>query len=134
MHRLARYLNGTRDHRVWLKKEGEIQKLIIHLDTDWANCKKTRKSCACAMFRVGNCLLYSYARSQGLFLKELPAFVGQPLSVEVCLTSSAAREFSSGKVLAAYTIWRCRVCGSKMLCTDSCFLCIKSPLKRMWQT
>ena len=113
LHRLARYLNGTRDHGAWLKKEeGEIQKLIIHSDSDWANCKKNRKSCACAMFSVGNCLLYSYARSlqmlclscgeaefnggvaacsEGLFLKGLLAFVGQPVSMEVYLDSSAAR-------------------------------------------
>eukprot|EP00435_Cladocopium_sp_Y103_P020520 s28_g5.t1 len=112
LHRLARYLNGTRDHGVWLKKDGEMQTLTIHSDTDWANCKKTRKSCACAMLRVGNCLLYSYARSlqmlclssveaefnggvaacsEGLFLKELFAFVGQPVNMEVYLDSSAAR-------------------------------------------
>ena len=65
LHRLARYLQGTKDYGVWLPKNGEIEILKVHSDTDWANCKKTRKSCACAMFEIGGCLLFSYARSNG---------------------------------------------------------------------
>ena len=112
LHRLARYLQGTKDYGVWLPKEGEIDKLVIHSDTDWANCKKTRKSCACATFNVGNCLLFSYSRSlqmlclssgeaefnggvaacsEGLFMKEVLAPAGFPVDMEVYLDSSAAR-------------------------------------------
>ena len=112
LHRLARYLQGTREFGVWLPRSGEMDKLIIHSDTDWANCKKTRKSCACAMFMVGNCLIYSYARSlqmlclssgeaefnggvaacsEGIFMKEIFGFIGFPLKMEVYLDSSAAR-------------------------------------------
>eukprot|EP00913_Durusdinium_trenchii_P012402 g11643.t1 len=63
LHRLARYLQGTKDYGVWLPKDGEIEILKVHSDTDWVNCKKTRKRCACTMFEVGGCLLFSYARS-----------------------------------------------------------------------
>ena len=112
LHRLARYLQGTKDYGVWLPKDGEVEILKVHSDTDWANCKKTRKSCACAMFEVGGCLLFSYARSlqmlclssgeaefnggvaacsEGLFMKEVFAFIGFPLQMEVYLDSSAAR-------------------------------------------
>ena len=112
LHRLARYLKGTQDYGVWLPKSGELDKLTIHSDTDWANCKKTRKSCACAMFMAGDCLIFSYARSlqmlclssgeaefnggvaacsEGLFIKEIFHFFGIPLAMEVHLDSSAAR-------------------------------------------
>ena len=97
---------------MWLPKNGEIEILKVHSDTDWANCKKTRKSCACATFEVGGCLLFSYARSlqmlclssgeaefnggvaacsERLFMKEVFAFIGFPLQMEVYLDSSAAR-------------------------------------------
>ena len=112
LHRLTRYLQGTKDYGVWLPKNGEIEKLAIHSDMDWANCKKTRKSCACATFSVGNCLFFSYSRSlqmlclsngeaefngggaacpEGLFMKEVLAFSGFPVDMEVYLDSSAAR-------------------------------------------
>ena len=112
LHRLARYLQGTKDYGIWLERRGDITTLVVHPDTDWANCKKTRKSCACAMFSVGGCLLYSYARSlqmlclssgeaefnggvaacaEGLFLKEIFMFAGHPIKMEVYLDSSAAR-------------------------------------------
>ena len=112
LHRLARYLQGTKDYGIWLERRGDIETLVVHSDTDWANCKKTRKSCACAMFSVGGCLLYSYARSlqmlclssgeaefnggvaacaEGLFLKEIFMFAGHPIKMEVFLDSSAAR-------------------------------------------
>ena len=98
LHRLARYLQGTKDYGIWLERRGGIATLVVHSDTDWANCKKTRKSCACAMFSVGGCLLYRYARSlqmlclssgeaefnggvaacaEGLFLKEIFTFAGR---------------------------------------------------------
>ena len=65
---LARYLQGARDYGVWLPKDGEMEILKVHSDTDWANCKKTRKSCACAMFKIGGCLLFSYARGLQMML------------------------------------------------------------------
>ena len=112
LHRLARYLKGTDTYGVWLPKTGEMDKLVVHSDTDWANCKKTRKSCACGIFVVGGCLIYSYARSlqmiclssgeaefnggvaacsEGIFLKEVFKFAGVGLDMEVYLDSSAAR-------------------------------------------
>eukprot|EP00435_Cladocopium_sp_Y103_P027470 s353_g6.t1 len=112
LRRLARYLQGTQDYGVWLPRSGDMDKLVVHSDTDWVNCKKTRKSCACGMFTVGGCLLFSYARSlqmiclssgeaefnggvaacsEGLFLKEIFGFIGFPLTMEVLLDSSAAR-------------------------------------------
>ena len=95
---------GTR-----LPRSGELD---IYSDTDWANCKKTRKSCACSIFMVGNRSVCSDARSlqmlclssaeaefnggvaacsEGLFLVEVVRFFGIKLDMTVYLDSSAAR-------------------------------------------
>lgn len=97
---------------MWLPRDGELDKLVVYSDTDWANCKKTRKSCACGIFLAGGCLLFSYARSlqmiclssgeaefnggvaacsEGIFLKEIFEFIGIPMGMDVYLDSSAAR-------------------------------------------
>ena len=58
--RVARYLKGTKDHGVRLRSgEGDIKSLEVYSDTDWASCKKTRKSTACGVFMVNGNLLSS---------------------------------------------------------------------------
>ncbi|CAE7029215.1 GIP [Symbiodinium sp. CCMP2592] len=112
LRRLARYLKGTRDMGVWLPREGDLECLEAISDTDWANCKKTRKSCAGGVFMVGGCLVGSYSRglamiclssgeaefnggvmatSEGIFYKEVFSFLRIFLKLRVWLDSSAAR-------------------------------------------
>ena len=112
LRRLARYLKGTEAMGVWLPKEGEMETIEAISDTDWANCKKTRKSCAGGVFMVGGCLVGSYSRglamiclssgeaefnggvmatSEGIFYKEVFDFLQVPLKLRVWLDSSAAR-------------------------------------------
>eukprot|EP00439_Symbiodinium_sp_Y106_P052723 s3817_g7.t1 len=112
LRRLARYLKGTQEMGVWLPREGEMETLEAISDTDWANCKRTRKSCAGGVFMVGGCLVGSYSRglamiclssgeaefnggvmatSEGIFYKEVFDFLRVPLKLRVWLDSSAAR-------------------------------------------
>ena len=62
LRRLARYLKGTANHGVWLPAGGDIDSLNVSSNTDWASCKKTRKSCAGGVFMWGDCLIGSYSR------------------------------------------------------------------------
>ena len=111
--RVARYLKGTKDHGVRLRSgEGDIKSLEVYSDTDWASCKKTRKSTACGVFMVNGNLLSSYSRSlsmiclssaeaefnggvaacsEGLFFKQIFEFFGYPVAMRVWMDSSAAR-------------------------------------------
>jgi len=68
--RVARYLKGTKDHGVRLRSgEGDIKSLEVYSDTDWASCKKTRKSTACGVFMVNGNLLSSYSRSLSMICR-----------------------------------------------------------------
>ena len=50
LRRLARYVKGTEGYGVWLPAGGDTDSLQVASDTDWASCKKTRKSCAGGVF------------------------------------------------------------------------------------
>eukprot|EP00435_Cladocopium_sp_Y103_P035217 s961_g9.t1 len=110
--RLTRYLIKTEGYGVTFKPEENPQYLDCYSDTDWGNCKKTRKSTACGVFKVGNCTLASYCRglamiclssgeaefnggvgccSEGLFYHQLLGFMGFNTKMRVYLDSSAAR-------------------------------------------
>ena len=110
--RVVRYLNGTRNYGIEFRGDGEGSELHVYSDTDWASCKKTRKSTACATIFCGGNLLASYSRglamiclssgeaefnggvaacSEGLFFKKILSFMGQSTRMKVWLDSSAAR-------------------------------------------
>ena len=110
--RVVRYLNGTMDYGIKFSPEGSMEALEVYSDTDWANCKKTRKSTACGVYMAGGCLLSSYSRklsmiclssaeaefnggvgatSEALFFKQILDFFGLPMKVRVWMDSSAAR-------------------------------------------
>ena len=112
LRRLARYLKGTANHGVWLPAGGDIDSLNVSSDTDWASCKKTRKSCAGGVFMWGDCLIGSYSRglsmiclssgeaefnggviatSEGIFYKEVLDFFRIRVVLNIYLDSSAAR-------------------------------------------
>ena len=112
LRRLTRYLKGTKDYGVWLPAGGDLDNLNVASDTDWASCKKTRKSCAGGVFMWGDCLIGSYSRglsmiclssgeaefnggviatSEGIFYKEVLNFFRIPVVLNIYLDSSAAR-------------------------------------------
>ena len=110
--RVVRYLNGTRNYGIEFRGDGEGSELHVYSDTNWASCKKTRKSTACATIFCGGNLLASYSRglamiclssgeaafnggvaacSEGLFFKKILSFMGPSTRMKVWLDSSAAR-------------------------------------------
>ena len=110
LHRLANYLEGTRDFGVWLPRSGETDKLIAfryglgELQEDEEELRLVRGWQLLDLYRYARslqmlCLSSGEAEfnggvaacSEGLFMKEIFGFVGHPLKTEVCLDSSAAR-------------------------------------------
>lgn len=110
--RLSRYLIQTEGLGIKFDAEEHPSFLECYSDTDWGNCKRTRKSTACGVFKVGNCTLASYCRglsmiclssgeaefnggvsacSEGLFYHQLLGFMGISTQMRVHLDSSAAR-------------------------------------------
>ena len=129
--RVVRYLSGTPDYGVKFSP-GNSEVLNVYSDTDWANCKKSRTSTACATFVANNCLLGSYSRglsmicfssaeaefnggvgacSEALFYQQILEFHGLPAKLKIWLDSSAARGIFQrqgvGRVrhLEAKTLW-----------------------------
>ena len=112
MEMLRRYFKGTADYGIWLPRAGHTDYLDGFSDTDWASCKRTRKSCAGGVFLVGGCLIGSYSRglamiclssgeaefnggviatAEGIFYKEILAFFKIPVELRMWLDSAAAR-------------------------------------------
>ena len=110
--RVARYLHGTRTEGIEFRPGGDGTILDVHSDTDWASCKRTRKSTACATIMLGGCLLHAYSRglsmiclssgeaefnggvaacSEAIFFQAILNFHGVATHVRVWLDSSAAR-------------------------------------------
>lgn len=77
--RLTRYLIHTADYGIKFKARESPEYLDCYSDTDWGNCKRTRKSTACGVFKVGGCVLASYCRGLAM----------------ICLSSGEA-EFNGG--------------------------------------
>ena len=110
--RLVRYLIHTEGYGIKFEADESPEYLDCFSDTDWGNCKRTRKSTACGVFKVGSCVLASYCRglamiclssgeaefnggvsacSEGLFYHQLLGFMGMCTKMRVHLDSSAAR-------------------------------------------
>ena len=110
--RLTRYLIKTKTYGVKFEADENSEFLDCYSDTDWGNCKRTRKSTACGVFMVGKNVLASYCRglamiclssgeaefnggvcasSEGLFYHQLLGFLGMNTKMRVHLDSSAAR-------------------------------------------
>ena len=110
--RVARYLSGTKSDGIEFRPGGDGVIMNVFSDTDWASCKKTRKSTACATYVLGGCLIHAYSRglsmiclssgeaefnggvaacSEGIFFQSIFAFHGMPIKLRVWLDSSAAR-------------------------------------------
>ena len=63
MKRLARYLAGTKDFVSVLNKSG-VRDLKVTTDSNWAGCRRTRKSTPCLVIKVGNSTLCAASRTQ----------------------------------------------------------------------
>ena len=132
LKRVIRFLTGKRDWGQWFPAAGVMQVIGMYTDTNWGNCKRTRKSTSAGVMMIAGCQVYAYTRTQsivaqssceaewygvatasaeGLFLKDLLLRLGVDLELRVHTDSSAAKavglRLGSGKLrsLEVKTLW-----------------------------
>ena len=64
MVRVGRYLRGKPRVRVWYHYQEEAQAIVTHSDTDWAGCRRTRRSTTGGYTSYGTHLLKAWCRTQ----------------------------------------------------------------------
>ena len=64
MLRVGRYLKGRPRVKVWYKYQDEAQELITRSDTEWAGCRRTRRSTTGGYTSYGSHLLKSWCKTQ----------------------------------------------------------------------
>ena len=64
MVRVGRYLKGKPRLRIWYKYQDEPSVITTHSDTDWAGCKRTRRSTTGGYASYGTHLLKMWCRTQ----------------------------------------------------------------------
>ena len=66
LKRIVRYLLGHR-RLVWVfEKQDPVSRLDVHVDSDHAGCKVTRKSTTCVVVRIGKHLIRFYSLTQAV--------------------------------------------------------------------
>ncbi len=128
--RIAKYLKHKPRAVQLFPEEGEIDKITIHTDTDWAGCKRTRRSTSGGCITVGGCLVKSWSTTQslvalssgeaelygivkgsaeGLGMQSLMNDLGMSLALEVKADASAAlgvvQRIGLGKLRHIHTNW-----------------------------
>eukprot|EP00971_Amphidinium_carterae_P332409 6466558-Amphidinium_carterae.1 len=131
MKRVLRYLAGTKEMAIYFPAVGGRQALCWS-DSNWAGCRKTRKSTSGGMLQIGGCLVYSWSRTQSviaqssgeaewyaiagatadaLFVQGLLERLSFPVHFELRTDSSAARaiglRLGTGRLrsLQVKTLW-----------------------------
>ena len=120
MKRLARYLVNVREVKLYYRWQDEIVDLCTCVDSDWAGCRKTRKSTSGGCMMVGAHLLRSWSSTQpviamssaeaeyyalvegatrSLGLQSMMRELGLRRSVFLQTDSSAAKSFASQRGL-----------------------------------
>ena len=64
MVRVGRYLRGKPRVRIWYHYQEEAQAIVTHSDTDWAGCRRTRRSTTGGYTSYGTHLLKAWCRTQ----------------------------------------------------------------------
>ena len=64
MKRLARYLMHIREVKLYFRWQDEISDLCVAVDSDWAGCRKTRKSTSGGCMMIGRHLLRAWSSTQ----------------------------------------------------------------------
>jgi len=115
---MTRYLKGVMDFGTFIPVEDELEEICVHSDTNWAQCKRTRKSIACGVLEggpkggTGGTPITTYVRGQktqalssaeaefgggvtataeGIFMQNVFNFFRFPVTLRVLMDSSAAR-------------------------------------------
>ncbi len=133
LKRLGRYLKGTAGYGVWLPKAGSLDRLECVTDSNWANCKMTRKSTTGCHLSIGDCVIAGFSRTQslvslssgeseyyaavtgaseGLFLRQILSFLlVEEVPLHLFIDATAAKGICTrlgvGKIrhLEAKTLW-----------------------------
>jgi len=133
LKRCCRYLIGTRDYAVFLPRPSyRPTELLTHSDSNWAGCRKTRRSTSCFVVALLSMVLLVVSRTQttlalssaeaewyaavsaaaeALFLRALLHFLGIDVQCILKMDSSGARGIAGrqgvGKVrtLELRTLW-----------------------------
>ena len=64
LKRLCRYLQGTAGGHIYFPCVGKFENALAYTDTNWGNCKWSRKSTSSGHLMISGCLLFSYSRTQ----------------------------------------------------------------------
>ena len=63
---IPRYLMGTKSWGYFFPVEGEVHEIVGTSDSNWANCRETRRSTGCGVISAGGCCLYTFVRRQAV--------------------------------------------------------------------
>ena len=64
MKRLARYLMNIREVKLYYRWQDDVTDLCVSVDSDWAGCRRTRKSTSGRCMMVGRHLLRTWSSTQ----------------------------------------------------------------------
>jgi len=68
LKRVMRYLLGVMNEAIFFPKDGgeNCNMIVASTDTDWAGCKKARRSVGMTIFKVGQRMLFSQCTGQAI--------------------------------------------------------------------
>ena len=66
LKRIARYLKGVPRMVQHFRPSGPCQEVVVIVDSDWAGCKRTRKSTSGGVARLGKSVLKPLAATQSV--------------------------------------------------------------------
>ena len=66
LKRVLRFLQGRKQRGLWFPAAGDITECKAWSDTNWANCKATRKSTSAGVIQFGGCTVCAYSRTQSI--------------------------------------------------------------------
>ena len=116
LKRLARYLLAVPEVELVYDEDGDIGRIDVFTDSDWAGCRLTRRSTSGGVLCVGGCTVKTWAKTQGslalssgeaeyyalvkgaaeaLGLKALLADLGISATIHLAVDSSAAKSMAS---------------------------------------
>ena len=121
LKKLARYLVGCREVKWYYRwQSDDVDKIEVHTDSDWAGCRRTRRSTSGGCITIGKHMLKSWSTTQAtvalssaeaefqamiegatrsLGLQSMLCELGAPMEVVLWTDSSAAKSYSSQRGL-----------------------------------
>ena len=64
MKRIGRYLKQAPRLQILFSEESDMTQITAHTDSDWAGCKKTRRSVSAGCLRVGESVIKTWSKDQ----------------------------------------------------------------------